>query len=175
MIFLPQFVGRRVLGGVAAVRWHHLGGDAVSRRLRRGYFGSCAAVRGHHLGGDAVNLAALPRLDGGYAAVNWVASFLPRIFTELGTDFYIVVFICALFVFICVYCDVVVKRVTISLSKAAPRLLQSPPKIICEICERSNHSLLADEIICERFRGGFCEKNRGPPRGGAVLFIMITV
>ena len=70
VIFLPQFVGRRVLGGCAAVRGHHLGGDAVSRRLRRGYFGSCAAVRGHHLGGDAVNLAALPRLAGNCAAVS---------------------------------------------------------------------------------------------------------
>ncbi|MDD6019682.1 MAG: hypothetical protein PUD41_04565, partial [bacterium] len=59
-------------------------------------------------------MATSLRLDGGYAAVNWVASFLPRIFTELGTDFHIVVFICALFVFICVYCDVVVKRMTIS-------------------------------------------------------------
>ena len=80
------------------------------------------------------------RLDGGYAAVNWGASFLPRIFTELGTDFHLVVFNCVLFVFICVYCDVVVKRVTISLSKAAPRLLQSPSKIICEICERLKSS-----------------------------------
>ena len=45
VIFLPQFVGRRVLGGVAA-------------------------VRGHHLGGDAVNLAALPLLAGNCAAVS---------------------------------------------------------------------------------------------------------
>ena len=36
VIFLPQFVGRRVLGGCAAVRWHHL---AVMR-----LDGGCAAV-----------------------------------------------------------------------------------------------------------------------------------
>ena len=72
--------------------------------------GSCAAVRRHHLSGDAVNLAALPRLDGNFVVVRrhhlsgdavirqiicgyFAAAlrlggqrFLPRIFTELGTD-----------------------------------------------------------------------------------------
>ena len=77
VIFLPQCVGRRVLGGCAAVRWHHLGGDAVSRRLRRGYFGSCAAVSGQR-------------------------RFLTRIFTEL-CGFSQIVFICAMFCVICVF------------------------------------------------------------------------
>ena len=37
----------------------------------------------------------------------------------VGTDFHNIVFICAVFVIICVYCDVVVdKRVTISRSEA---------------------------------------------------------
>ena len=38
VIFLPQFVGRLVLGGCAAVRGHHLGGNAeVIRQVRRDY------------------------------------------------------------------------------------------------------------------------------------------
>ena len=67
--------------------------------------GSCAAVRRHHLSGDAVNLAALPRLDGNFVAVirqlhcgytatllRLLAAFpvvLTRIFTELGTDLHL--------------------------------------------------------------------------------------
>ena len=40
----------------------------------------------------------------------------------VGTDFHNIVFICAVFVIICVYCDVVVdKRVTVSRSEAVWR------------------------------------------------------
>ena len=54
VIFLPQFVGRRVLGGCAAVRGHHLGGDAVNLATSLRLFGGCAAVI----------LAAALRLEG---------------------------------------------------------------------------------------------------------------
>ena len=56
--------------------------------------------------------SASPRLCGGYSG--GVSVVLTRIFTELGTDFHKIVFIRALFVLICVYCDVVHRRVSIS-------------------------------------------------------------
>ena len=49
VIFLPQFVGRLVLGGCAAVRGHHLGGDAVIRQLRCGYSAAAPRLIRHHL------------------------------------------------------------------------------------------------------------------------------
>ena len=64
-------------------------------QLRCGYSAAAPRLIRHHL--------VVMRLDGGYAAVNWVASFLPRIFTELGTDFREIVFICAMFCVICVF------------------------------------------------------------------------
>ena len=51
-------------------------------------------------------------LCGGYSG--GVSVVLTRIFTELGTYFHNVVFFGALFVLICVYCDVVDRRVSVS-------------------------------------------------------------
>ena len=49
VIFLPQFVGRRVLGGCAAVRWHHLAVMRLIWQLRCGYSAAAPRLIRHHL------------------------------------------------------------------------------------------------------------------------------
>ena len=62
---------------------------------------------------DELQRVWISMLCGGYSG--GVSVVLPRIFTELGTDFHNVVFFGALFVLICVYCDVGDRRFIIIL------------------------------------------------------------